>query len=90
MRTDYKTLGNYIQLVDTRNRDLAVTNLLGVSIEKKFIPSIANIVGTDLSSYKVVRTGQFAGPVTSRNEEKISVLILTVRTAYFSSYSVFE
>lgn len=44
MRTDYKTLGNYIKLVDTRNRDLAITNLLGVSIEKKFIPSIANIV----------------------------------------------
>ena len=77
MRTDYKTLGNYIQLVDTRNRDLTITNLLGVSIEKKFIPSIANIVGTDLSSYKVVRTGQFAyGPVTSRNGEKISIAYL--------------
>lgn len=74
MRTDYKVLGDYIQLVDQRNRDLSVTNLLGVSIEKRFIPSIANIVGTDLSSYKVVRTGQFAyGPVTSRNGEKISI-----------------
>ena len=71
MRTDYKVLGDYIQLVDQRNRDLSVTNLLGVSIEKRFIPSIANIVGTDLSSYKIVRTGQFAyGPVTSRNGEK--------------------
>lgn len=71
MRTDYKVLGDYIQLVDQRNRDLSVTNLLGVSIEKRFIPSIANIVGTDLSNYKIVRTGQFAyGPVTSRNGEK--------------------
>ena len=52
MRTDYKVLGDYIQLVDQRNRDLSVTNLLGVSIEKRFIPSIANIVGTDLSGYK--------------------------------------
>ena len=60
MKSNYDTLGKYIQLVDTRNKDLAITNLLGVSIEKKFIPSIANIVGTDLSSYKVVRTGQFA------------------------------
>ena len=60
MRTDYKVLGDYIQLVDQRNRDLSVTNLLGVSIEKRFIPSIANIVGTDLSNYKIVRTGQFA------------------------------
>ena len=74
MRTDYKVLGDYIQLVDQRNRDLSVTNLLGVSIEKRFIPSIANIVGTDLSNYKIVRTGQFAyGPVTSRNGEKISI-----------------
>ena len=92
MRTDYKTLGNYIQLVDTRNRDLAITNLLGVSIEKKFIPSIANIVGTDLSSYKVVRTGQFAyGPVTSRNGEKISIAYLDGEDCIISSsYSVFE
>lgn len=92
MRTEYKTLGNYIQLVDTRNRDLAVTNLLGVSIEKKFIPSIANIVGTDLSSYKVVRTGQFAyGPVTSRNGEKISIAYLDGDACIISSsYSVFE
>ena len=92
MRTDYKTLGDYIQLVDTRNRDLAVTNLLGVSIEKKFIPSIANIVGTDLSSYKVVRTGQFAyGPVTSRNGEKISIAYLDGEDCIISSsYSVFE
>ena len=44
MRTDYKVLGDYIQLVDQRNKDLSVTNLLGVSIEKRFIPSIANIV----------------------------------------------
>ena len=33
MKTDYKVLGDYIQLVDQRNRDLSVTNLLGVSIE---------------------------------------------------------
>ena len=70
MKADYKVLGDYIRLVDQRNRDLSVTNLLGVSIEKRFIPSIANIVGTDLSSYKIVRTGQLAyGPVTSRNGE---------------------
>ena len=51
---EYKVLGDYINLVDLRNRELGITNLLGVSIEKRFIPSIANIVGTDLSSYKVV------------------------------------
>ena len=92
MRTDYKVLGNYIQLVDKRNRDLSITNLLGVSIEKKFIPSIANIIGTDLSSYKVVQTGQFAyGPVTSRNGEKISIAYLDGEDCIISSsYTVFE
>ena len=92
MRTEYKPLGNYIRSVDVRNRDLAITNLLGVSIEKKFIPSIANIIGTDLSSYKVVRTGQFAyGPVTSRNGEKISIAYLNGADYIISSsYAVFE
>ena len=92
MRTGYKVLGEYIRYVDTRNRALAITNLLGVSIEKRFIPSIANIIGTDLSSYKVVRTGQFAyGPVTSRNGEKISIAYLSGDDCIISSsYSVFE
>ena len=77
MRLGYKKLGAYIQIVDNRNRDLSITKLLGVSIEKHFIPSIANIVGTDLSNYKIVQTGQFAyGPVTSRNGEKVSIAYL--------------
>ena len=92
MNTEYKILGNYIQLVDKRNKDLSISNLLGVSIEKRFIPSIANIVGTDLSNYKVVRTGQFAyGPVTSRNGEKISIAYLDGEDCIISSsYTVFE
>lgn len=92
MKDNYKCLGDYIQIVDNRNKDLKITNLLGVSIEKRFIPSIANIVGTDLSSYKIVRTGQFAyGPVTSRNGEKISIAYLSDNDCIISSsYTVFE
>ena len=92
MKDGYQTLGQYIRLVDERNRDLSVTRLLGVSIEKKFIPSIANIIGTDLGSYKIVRTGQFAyGPVTSRNGEKISIAYLDGDDCIISSsYTVFE
>lgn len=72
-RSNYKRLGDYIRSVDVRNRDLAVTNLLGVSISKTFIPSIANTIGTDMSTYKVVEPYQFAyGPVTSRNGDKIT------------------
>ena len=92
MKSNYKKLGPYIQIVDNRNKDLAITRLLGVSIEKRFIPSIANIVGTDLSNYKIVRTGQFAyGPVTSRNGEKVSIAYLDSDDCIISSsYTVFE
>ena len=92
MKEGYRLLGDFIQPVDKRNRDLKVDYLLGVSISKQFIPSIANIVGTDLSSYKIVRTGQFAyGPVTSRNGEKISIALLRDKDCIISSsYTVFE
>ena len=92
MKVDYQQLGKYIRPVDERNRDLAISKLFGVSITKQFIPSIANIIGTDLRNYKIVRKGQFAyGPVTSRNGEKISVALLEEDDCIISSsYSVFE
>lgn len=55
-----KRLGDYIRTVDVRNRDLKVTRLMGINIEKRFMPSVANVVGTDLSNYKVVSKVQFA------------------------------
>lgn len=73
-KTMVHRLGDYIREVDIRNHDLQCQKLLGLSIAKEFIPSIANIIGTDLRSYKVVKTDQFAYvPVTSRNGEKITV-----------------
>ncbi len=91
--SNYKRLGDYIQLVDNRNKDLAVTNLLGVSIQKKFIPSIANITNTDMSVYRRIKKNQFAfSPVTSRNGEKITIALLKeVDEAILSpAYQVFE
>lgn len=93
MRSNYKKLGPYIQEVNERNTDLEVDLLLGVSIEKKFIPSIANTVGTDMSRYKIVRRNQFAyGPVTSRNGDKISIALLEDHDAALisQSYKAFE
>ena len=92
MRSNYKRLGDYIHPVDVRNKDLAIDRLLGVSITKTFIESIANTVGTDFSNYKVVKRKQFAyGPVTSRNGDKISVALLNEDECIISSsYSVFE
>ncbi|QWV00071.1 restriction endonuclease subunit S [Francisella salimarina] len=92
MRSNYKKLGSYIQQVSIKNKELVISNLLGVSITKEFIPSIANTVGTDMSKYKIVQKGQFAyGPVTSRNGDKISVALLEDDSAIVStSYTVFE
>ena len=53
-------LGDYIRPVDVRNRDLKVERLLGLTIDKAFIPSVANTIGTDLSNYKVICENQFA------------------------------
>ncbi len=76
-RQNYRPLGNYIQEVNTRDTNLTVDLLLGVSIQKKFIPSIANTIGTDMSTYKIIKRNQFAyGPVTSRNGDKISIALL--------------
>lgn len=92
-KAEYKRLGDYIREVDVRNRNLEVTKLLGVSISKEFMPSIANTIGTDMSSYKVVEFRQFAyGPVTSRNGDKISIsLYREEENAIISqAYTVFE
>lgn len=89
----YKRIGDYINLIDKRNKDLAVTNLLGVSLQKKFIPSIANISGTDMSVYRVIKKGQFAySPVTSRNGEKLTIALLKESDEAILSpaYQVFE
>ena len=90
---DYKRLGDYIREVNVRNRELEVTNLLGVSISKEFMPSIANTIGTDMSTYKIVKRGQFAyGPVTSRNGDKVSIALLDGHDDAIISqaYTVFE
>lgn len=92
-KENYKRLGDYIREVDVRNRDLEVKELLGVSISKEFIPSIANIIGTDMSSYKVVKFRQFVYiEDTSRRGDKIAIALLQdFKEAIVSSiYTVFE
>jgi type I restriction enzyme, S subunit len=67
----FKRLGDYIQKVNNRNNDLAVTNLLGVNIFKNFMPSVANQSGLDLSKYKVVQKGQFATNLMHVNRDEV-------------------
>ncbi|MFQ6600645.1 restriction endonuclease subunit S [Flavobacterium sp. C3NV] len=93
MPSNYKKLGNYIRLINNRNKDLIAIPLLGVSIRKVFMPSIANIIGTDMSTYKLISKNQFAyGPVTSRNGDKISIALLEEYESAMVSqaYTVFE
>ena len=92
MQSNYKRLGDYIQEVNIRNKDLKQYPLLGVSIKKEMIISIANTVGTDMSTYKIIQKNQFAyGPVTSRNGDKISIALSNEEKALLSqAYVVFE
>ena len=57
---EYKRLGDYIREVNARNRELKVTKPMGINIDKHFMPSVANVIGTDLSAYKLVSKNQFA------------------------------
>ena len=77
MKLSYKKLGKYIRQIDIRNTKNKTDNLLGVSVQKCFISSIANTVGTDFSKYKVVKKGQFTYiPDTSRRGDKIGIALL--------------
>lgn len=60
MKSTFNRLGDYIAEIDNRNKDMSVSNLLGVSISKEFMPSVANVIGTDLSNYKIISKNQFA------------------------------
>lgn len=60
MPSNYKRLGDYIHKVENRNRDLKVSKLVGLSMTKEFRVSTSNIVGTDMSVYKIVNKWQFS------------------------------
>ena len=93
MTNSYKRLGDYIREVDVRNRDLEVTELMGINIGKYFMPSVANVIGTDLSNYKIVGKGQFACNLmhVGRDEKiPISLLDTNERIIVSPAYWVFE
>ena len=89
---DYKRLGDYIRTVDVRNKDLTVTKLVGLTINKSFIPSVANVIGTDLSNYKIIRKEQFACSLMQvSRDEKMPIAMFTEDIAIMSpAYPMFE
>ena len=90
---DYKRLGDYIREVNVRNRELRVTKPMGINIDKHFMPSVANIIGTDLSAYKLVCKNQFACNLMHvGRDEKIPIAMHTDKKPIIVSpaYFVFE
>jgi len=93
MKSNYKMIGEHIKLVDERNKGLRVKRLLGLSISKQFIPSVANIIGTDMENYKIIRKNQFAcSTMQVRRDKKMPVALLQdLEEAIISqAYPIFE
>jgi len=91
--TTYQRLGDYIREVNVRNRDLKVTKPMGINIDKHFMSSVANVIGTDLSTYKLVSRMQFACNLMHvGRDEKIPMAMLTEDKTIIVSpaYFVFE
>ena len=88
-------IGEFIEMCDERNSEGIYTlkNLRGVSIEKKFIDTKADMAGVSLAPYIVVKPDCFVFvPVTSRNGEKITLAINDSKDTYIvsSAYIVFK
>ena len=93
MKSNYKPIGDYIRLVDEGNSGLKITTLLGLSITKEFIPSVANTIGSDMENYKIIRKNQFACSLMQvRRDKKIPVALLRDfdEAIISQAYPVFE
>ena len=88
-----KRLGDYIKQVSTRNKDLKVKDLRGINMNKEFIASVANTVGTDMSKYRVVSTNEFAyNPMHVGRDHLVPISLLRERKPVIVSpaYTVFS
>ena len=93
MKSNYTPIGEYIRRIDVRNTDLRIENLQGIRINKEFMPSVANVIGTDLSTYKVVRKHQFAyNPMHVGRDKVLPICVLLDEEPIIVSpaYVVFE
>ncbi len=93
MKSNYRRVGDFIEQVNVRNTDGKISKLLGVNLDKEFMPSVANINGTDMTKYKVIKKGQFGCKLMSVGRDKkvpISLLIDEKEALISSAYFVFE
>lgn len=96
MKQNYRKLGEIVKLVDERNKSLVSTEVLGISIDKEFMPSVANTIGTDLSNYKLLKKNRFAcNPMHVGRDERLPVSLYNkeipaiVSPAYFM-FEIFD
>ena len=93
MKSNYEPLGKYIRLVDYRNSEEVTSTVLGISIDKEFMPSVANVIGTDLSRYKLISKGLFAcNPMHVGRDERLPIALYEKDNAAIVSpaYFMFE
>ncbi|MDA9600328.1 restriction endonuclease subunit S [Nitrosomonadales bacterium] len=93
MKSNYKTLGNFIRKVNTKNTDGSIKNLLGVNLSKKLMPSVAKTNGVDLTKYKVLSKNQFACKFMSVGRDEmlpIGFYQEDYKSIVSSAYYVFE
>jgi len=89
---NYKRLGDYIERCDEKNANNMIKLLQGISNRKYFQKAKTNTIGIDLSTYRIVRTGQFAfNRATTRNGDKISIALRKGEDCIVSpSYRIFK
>lgn len=93
MKSNYKSIGELVVKVDNKNTDGTVDTLLGVSIDKCFIKSVANTIGTDLTKYKIIKKNEFAVSLMQvSRDSKIPIACLKEYDVAIMSpaYSIFK
>lgn len=93
MRSSYKRIGDYVRVIKDRNKDGSLSELLGININKHFMPSVANIIGTDLTKYKIVKPNQFAcNRMHVGRDKKLPIALSDLSYDFIVSpaYDVFE
>lgn len=92
MRSTYKQLGDFITPCNEKNEGNKIKELRGISNQKHFQKAKTNIIGVDLSKYRIVRRGQFAfNRATTRNGDKISIALRKGNDCIVSpSYRIFK
>lgn len=93
MKSSYKPISELVERIDIRNSDGNAAILMGLSIDKCFIRSVANTVGTDLKKYKVICKNQFAVSLMQvSRDSKIPVACFREcdRAIMSPAYSIFQ